>query len=545
MTISRGFASRPVGQWIRRRSSAAGSSPKMFSSSGVSTGPGQSAFTRTPCARELHGELAAHREHRALRRRVRDLRRRRAEDRDERRDVDHRAAAPLEQVRDPVLAAEEDALRVHGLHAVPRLDRRCRAPTRRRPARCPRCCRGRRCRRSARRSSRIIAATLRLVGDVDLERERRRRRTVADRLLGGAELHVGDADLRALLREEDRRLAAHAAAGAGDHATLPSSRPTQPPSTEHVLDLGVALERVHAELAAEADCLKPPNGVECAHGRVRVDARGRRPRSRARRAARARRRASRSSPRARTACRSRAGSRPPRRRTGSRAATGPKTSSRAMRSSFDASTSVPGTRSPARSASRRGRAARRRRTTRPSRGAAAEISGPISVASSAGSPTFTPRVASTSSSDEAVVGATARRGSASARSSPGRRCRRRRTAPRRPPARGRRPRRRRSPDLPPSSSVTRLIVPAAPLHHPPPDLGRAGEADLRDVRMLDEPRADDRALADDDVDDALRDPRLERELGEPQRRERRQLGRLQHDRVAARERRPELPATRC
>ena len=41
-------------------------------------------------------------------------------------------------------------------------------------------------------------------------------------------------------------------------------------------------------------------------------------------------------------------------------------------------------------------------------------------------------------------------------------------------------------DLPPSSSVTRLIVPAAPritCAH----LGRAGEADLRHVRMLDEP----------------------------------------------------------
>ena len=48
LTISRGFARRPVGQWIRRRSSASGSSPKMLSSSGVSTGPGQSAFTRTP-----------------------------------------------------------------------------------------------------------------------------------------------------------------------------------------------------------------------------------------------------------------------------------------------------------------------------------------------------------------------------------------------------------------------------------------------------------------------------------------------------------------
>ena len=96
-------------------------------------------------------------------------------------------------------------------------------------------------------------------------------------------------------------------------------------------------------------------------------------------------------------------------------------------------------------------------------------------------------------------------------------------------------------DLPPSSSVTRLIVAAAPCMTRAADLGRAGEADLRDVGMLDEPLADDRALADDDVDDALGDAGLERQLGEPERRERRQLGGLEHDRVAAGERRAELP----
>ena len=42
-----------------------------------------------------------------------------------------------------------------------------------------------------------------------------------DRLLGRLEAQVGDADLRALLREEDRRVAPHPAAGAGDHADLP------------------------------------------------------------------------------------------------------------------------------------------------------------------------------------------------------------------------------------------------------------------------------------------------------------------------------------
>src|SRR5262245_11154399 len=60
--------------------------------------------------------------------------------------------------------------------------------------------------------------------------------------------------------------------------------------------------------------------------------------------------------------------------------------------------------------------------------------------------------------------------------------------------------------------------------------------------MLDEALADARALPDDDVHDTLRDPGLEAELAEPERRERRQLGRLQDDGVAARERRAELPA---
>ena len=59
--------------------------------------------------------------------------------------------------------------------------------------------------------------------------------------------------------------------------------------------------------------------------------------------------------------------------------------------------------------------------------------------------------------------------------------------------------------------------------------------------MLDEPLADDGALADEDVEDAFGDAGLERELGEPERGERRQLGGLEHDGVAARERGAELP----
>ena len=57
----------------------------------------------------------------------------------------------------------------------------------------------------------------RLVADVDLHRQPAdlagdaRRRIAVD---------VGDDDARALVREELRRLGAHAAAGAGDHAHL-------------------------------------------------------------------------------------------------------------------------------------------------------------------------------------------------------------------------------------------------------------------------------------------------------------------------------------
>ena len=97
-------------------------------------------------------------------------------------------------------------------------------------------------------------------------------------------------------------------------------------------------------------------------------------------------------------------------------------------------------------------------------------------------------------------------------------------------------------DFPPELERHALDRRRGALHHAAADLGRAGEADLRHVRVLDHPLADDRALAGDDVDDALGDPGLERELGEPQRRERCQLRRLEDDRVPAGERGAELPA---
>jgi len=58
----------------------------------------------------------------------------------------------------------------------------------------------------------------RLVRHIDLLRERIAR--VAGDALRGFEVHVGDADLRAFFAEEQRRFAAHASAGARDHADL-------------------------------------------------------------------------------------------------------------------------------------------------------------------------------------------------------------------------------------------------------------------------------------------------------------------------------------
>ena len=58
----------------------------------------------------------------------------------------------------------------------------------------------------------------RLVGDVHAQAERIRR--VGGRALRGFAVDVGSAHARALGAEQQRRLAAHAAAGAGDHADL-------------------------------------------------------------------------------------------------------------------------------------------------------------------------------------------------------------------------------------------------------------------------------------------------------------------------------------
>ena len=135
-----------------------------------------------------------------------------------------------EQIRDAVLAAEEDALRVDVLHSLPRLDRRVehRAVVGRRDARVVvehvdtaealgGLCRHR--------------ANAILVGDVHPDRERLAG-TERDRFLCGVEVDVGDADASPLRREDDGRLTAHTAAGSRDHANLAVEPAAHQPSVE-------------------------------------------------------------------------------------------------------------------------------------------------------------------------------------------------------------------------------------------------------------------------------------------------------------------------
>ena len=78
------------------------------------------------------------------------------------------------------------------------------------------------------------------------------------------------------------------------------------------------------------------------------------------------------------------------------------------------------------------------------------------------------------------------------------------------------------------------------LHDQLADLGRAGERDLSTSGCAPAPRPR-LAVAGDDVDHARREARFLHQLAEPQRRQRRLLGRLEHDRAAGRQRRAELP----
>ena len=96
--------------------------------------------------------------------------------------------------------------------------------------------------------------------------------------------------------------------------------------------------------------------------------------------------------------------------------------------------------------------------------------------------------------------------------------------------------------LPPSSRVTRFTWSAQPAMICLPTSVEPVKHDLAHERVGDEPLADDRALAGDHREHALGQPGLERQLAEPDRGQRGELGRLEHDRVAGGERRREAPA---
>ena len=136
---------------------------------------------------------------------------------------------------------------------------------------------------------------------------------------------------------------APSAAGARDHADLSLQPPLlSRPSTEHALDLRVAVERLHAELTAEPGPLEPAEGRR-ARVPSALELTQRTPASTAR-ATRSARAPSRvqidpDSPYGVPLARRTASSSV---RKGITAATGPNTSSRAMRSSFEASTTVQG-----------------------------------------------------------------------------------------------------------------------------------------------------------------------------------------------------------
>ena len=77
--------------------------------------------------------------------------------------------------------------------------------------------------------------------------------------------------------------------------------------------------------------------------------------------------------------------------------------------------------------------------------------------------------------------------------------------------------------------------------HLPPDECRTREGDLLNFHVLGDGSADSVAVAIDNVDDTGREAGFADELGELQGGERREFGGLEHDCVAARESRCELP----
>ena len=172
-------------------------------------GPGAERVHAHAAVGELHPKLARERQHAALRGGVGDLRHRGAHDGDEGGDVDNGPAARLEQVRDAVLAAQEDRPQVHVLDPLPGLER------------------------GLDRRGVVVGIDARVVHqDVDAAELLSRARVHLTHLVlvGHVDLHpdlahlrlvqVGGHDARALGLEHPRGLGPDAAGGAGDHAHL-------------------------------------------------------------------------------------------------------------------------------------------------------------------------------------------------------------------------------------------------------------------------------------------------------------------------------------
>ena len=153
-----------------------------------------------------------------------------------------------------------------------------------------------------------------------------------------------------------------------------------------------------------------------------------------------------------------------------------------------------------------------------------------------------PRTAGSSTAEELVVRRALRPGSGSGRSSPGRRCRRRRTAP----IGGRGAMSASAKTmlalLPPSSRVTRFTWSAQPAMICLPTSVDPVKQTLRTSGWVTNRSPTTDPLPGITVKHALGQAGLEGQLAEPDRGQRGELGRLEHDGVAGGERRGEAPA---
>ena len=238
-------AKRPIGRCTSRRAAFSGSLANSSCSSGVLTGPGQSAFTRTPRRANSTPSSRDSASTRALGGRVGDLRHGGAHHGDERGRVDDRAAAA------PRAGAGSRACSTGTRCAGSRPARAARpradvsSTEESSVGLMPALLKSTSMRPSSSLRARVHLAHLVLVGDVGLERQ------LAVRVRARGPRRRPSRPPRANSRA---RLGADAARGAGDHAHL-ALEPSRPSvillgRVEDVLHVGVVLERVRARARA-------------------------------------------------------------------------------------------------------------------------------------------------------------------------------------------------------------------------------------------------------------------------------------------------------